>query len=224
MAPLSKELGSVLLVEHEHCGAHLDDKGNTIDPQLELKNFEHAGKILGEIWSGMVIDGYPLIAEASEIVNYASEKWRSSHVRLSQYLLQIVKCNSIACCILFRSSYKNIVKDRFLPTPITKSQSLHNGLPCTRSDKTSQYLPLRQTIGVIPTFVQWKYPLRIPNDAFNPAVKGDLKKRMCSNCGTYFGTIKIMSSHRQCCRRVDDNAESNDASDVETVAERVRSL
>ena len=41
----------------------MDDKGNTIDPQLELKNFEKAGKILGEIWSGMVMDGYPVIAE-----------------------------------------------------------------------------------------------------------------------------------------------------------------
>ena len=62
MAPLSKELGGVLL-ELEHFGAHLDDKGNTIDPQLELKNFEHAGKILGEIWSGMVINVYPVITE-----------------------------------------------------------------------------------------------------------------------------------------------------------------
>ena len=40
----------------------MDDKVNTIDPQLELKNFEQAGKILGEIWSGMVMDGYPVIA------------------------------------------------------------------------------------------------------------------------------------------------------------------
>ena len=81
MAPLSKELGGVLL-EHKHFGAHLDDKGNTTDPQLELKNFKHAGNILGEIWSGIVIDGYPVIGEyigdkTSEILNYGSEKWRS---------------------------------------------------------------------------------------------------------------------------------------------------
>ena len=42
MALLSKELSGVLL-EHEHFESHLDDRGNTIDPQLELKNFEHAG-------------------------------------------------------------------------------------------------------------------------------------------------------------------------------------
>ena len=47
MAPLTKELSSILL-EHEHFRSH-DDRGNTIDPQLELKNFEHARKIFGEI-------------------------------------------------------------------------------------------------------------------------------------------------------------------------------
>ena len=44
MTPLSKESGGVLL-EHEHFGEHFDGKRNTIDPQLELKNFEHTGKI-----------------------------------------------------------------------------------------------------------------------------------------------------------------------------------
>ena len=135
------ELGGALL-EHEHFGVHLDNKGNTIDSQLELKNFEHAGKILGEIWNGMVIDGYPVIVEdigdkAPEIAKDVNEKWRQSHVRSSQYLLQIVKCKNITCCTPFRS--------------------LYNGFTWTRSDKTSQCLPLHQTIamsGVIPTFAR----------------------------------------------------------------------
>ena len=43
----------------------------------------------------MVIDGHPVIAEyiadeASEVVKDISEKSKSSHVRSSQYLLQIV--------------------------------------------------------------------------------------------------------------------------------------
>ena len=45
MAPLNKDLGGVLL-EHKHFGVHMDDKESTIDPQLDLKNFEHAGNIL----------------------------------------------------------------------------------------------------------------------------------------------------------------------------------
>lgn len=62
MAPLCKELGGVFL-EQKYFGTHLDEKGNTIDPQLELKNFIHTEKILGEICSGMVINVYPLITE-----------------------------------------------------------------------------------------------------------------------------------------------------------------
>ena len=56
MAPLSKELNGVIL-DHEHFGSHLDNQGDTIDPELELKNFEYAGEILSEIWSKLVIDG-----------------------------------------------------------------------------------------------------------------------------------------------------------------------
>ena len=56
MASFSKELG--VLLKHEDFGAHLDDKGNTIDPQPKLKNFEHAGKIFAKFgvgWSSMTI-------------------------------------------------------------------------------------------------------------------------------------------------------------------------
>ena len=121
IGPLSKELGGVLM-EHEHLGEHLDDIENINDPQLELKNLKRTGKILGEIWSEMVFDGYPVIAEyigdnTSEIVKEVSENWRSSHVRSSQYLPQIVKYSDITCCTPFRSSYKNVVTNRFLPPP-----------------------------------------------------------------------------------------------------------
>ena len=47
-ASLSKDLGGVLF-EHEHSGVHVEEKGNSIGPQLELKNFEHARKILDKI-------------------------------------------------------------------------------------------------------------------------------------------------------------------------------
>ena len=47
---------------------------------------------------------------------------------------------------------------------------------------------------------------------------------MCLICRLYFGTIKMMSNHRQSCRGIDDSVENNDASDVEKVTERVRPL
>lgn len=94
MAPLSKELAGVIL-EHNHFGSHLDPSGKTIDNDLELKNFAHAGKVLGEIWSNCVIDGYEVTAKYVEpqddipIPETPSQFWYSRHVNESQYFLQV---------------------------------------------------------------------------------------------------------------------------------------
>ena len=107
---------------------------------------------------------------------------------------------------MFTSSCKNVVKDRFLPPTFAMSQSLNNEFRWTGSDKTSQYLLLHQIIaisGMIRTFAKRKYPLGIPYDALNPAVAEDLKNQICSICGMYFGTIKMMSMHRRSCKHVD---------------------
>ena len=91
MVKLSKELSGVIL-EHDKFGSHLDAKGVTVDKDLELKNFEYAGRTLAEIWSGLVIDGNPVVAEfidddAPVIMGTKSEEWKACHVRQSQYLL-----------------------------------------------------------------------------------------------------------------------------------------
>ena len=65
MVKLSKELSSVIL-EHDKFGNHLDAKGVTIDRELELKNFQFAGCTLADIWSQLVIDGNPVVAEFIE--------------------------------------------------------------------------------------------------------------------------------------------------------------
>ena len=62
MAPLSRELAGLIL-SHDHYGSHLDSQGKTIDEELEKQNFEFAGKTLAELWSQVVIDGFPTISE-----------------------------------------------------------------------------------------------------------------------------------------------------------------
>ncbi|KAE8744171.1 hypothetical protein FOCC_FOCC009179 [Frankliniella occidentalis] len=62
MAPLSRELSSVVL-PHDHYGSHLDSSGNTIDSDLEIQNFQHAGETLAEIWNDLVIDGFNVVAK-----------------------------------------------------------------------------------------------------------------------------------------------------------------
>lgn len=93
MAPLSRELAGIIL-PHEHFGSHLDADGRTVDAELEKANFAFAGQTLSEVWSGMVIDKYPVISEyvepdKSEMnhndLKTVSVQWRAKHVRESQY-------------------------------------------------------------------------------------------------------------------------------------------
>ena len=89
MAPLSKELAGVVL-PHDSYGSHLDAQGRTIDKELEKKNFGCAGNVLAEIWSSVIIDKYPVVAEYipfenSELnassLSSKDHTWFSQHVR-----------------------------------------------------------------------------------------------------------------------------------------------
>ena len=113
MSKLSKELSGAIL-PHDHFGTHVDHNNTTIDEELELQNFDYAGEILAELWSKLVIDDHPVIAEfvrdeASEITITKSEEWKANHVRESQHLLQIVKYTGKACCSPFQSSYLKLM-------------------------------------------------------------------------------------------------------------------
>ena len=59
MVKFSQELSGIIL-PHNKCGSHLNLKRETIDPELEKKNFMHAEQILNEIWLGMIIDSHPV--------------------------------------------------------------------------------------------------------------------------------------------------------------------
>ena len=95
MAPLSKELCGVIL-PHDYFGSHLNSKGETVDDELEIRNFRKAAEVLAEVWTGHVIDGHGVTAVTSfeqddADVTYPSEVWIRDHVCTSQYMLQIRK-------------------------------------------------------------------------------------------------------------------------------------
>ena len=89
--PLSRELCGVVL-PHEHYGSHLNAAGETIDEELEVRNFQFAGESLAEIWSGLMIDGYETFSEyiipqesqfpIQNLVAY-DQQWFQGHVRTS---------------------------------------------------------------------------------------------------------------------------------------------
>ena len=62
MVKFSQELRGIVL-SHDKFGSHLNSKKKTIDPGLEKKNVMYAGQILTEIELGIIINGYPALAE-----------------------------------------------------------------------------------------------------------------------------------------------------------------
>lgn len=119
MAVLSQMTSGVILKEN-HFGTHLNDQGKTID--LEKTNFQHAAENLSEIWSSLVIDGHPVDcsyvqppADGKRDFNLGQmdQVWYFHNVRTSQYLTQIVKCNSKDCCGEHRSDLTTVLKSRF---------------------------------------------------------------------------------------------------------------
>ena len=144
MAPLSRELAGLIL-PHDHYGTHLDEQGRTIDAELEKSNFRYAGETLAAVWNGMVIDQHPVIAEfiepdqselhPAELTSY-DEVWLKDHVRTSQYCLHIVKCDNSECCLPWRSSFRTIIPQRFLPAPLPVAQTI-NGIKAPERNNQS---------------------------------------------------------------------------------------
>ena len=102
MAPLSKELAGLVL-PHDTCGTHLDSRQRTIDDELEKMNFKKAGEILAEIWSQLVLDGHPVVAEYVEEKPIQScdmnEKWMSNHIRTSQYFFKFLSVENVTVAL-----------------------------------------------------------------------------------------------------------------------------
>lgn len=118
---------SGVILPHDHFGSHLDDQRRTIDEDLELQNFQYAGEVLADVWSPLVVDGHPTVAEyikpsQSELpvenILKKSQSWMDRHVNTSQYFTQVVKCSDLECCDLPRSSYFKCMNTRFLPAPL----------------------------------------------------------------------------------------------------------
>jgi hypothetical protein len=132
MAPLSREL-SGLVLPHEHFGGHLDSQGRTVDDTLEKSNFQFAGETLSKIWSDVMIDKFPVIAEyivpenskrATETLLTTGSTWFQEHVRTSQYFTQMFKCCDKNCLLPeVRSLISNVLSSRIFPPPIPVNET-----------------------------------------------------------------------------------------------------
>ncbi|XP_068989951.1 uncharacterized protein [Neodiprion pinetum] len=204
MAPLSREL-SGLILPYDHFGSHLNDQGKTIDNELEIKNFEHAGNVLCDVWNRMEIDGYSVHAEYISSLSTASvlsvdlpnSNWYCRHVFESQYCLQIVKCGRSECCTEFRSNLKSLLPDGHLPPPYPLKMT-DSGLTIPPpNDKTEfKFAPLllRLSLNMKPESSQFSI---LPYDFYCPSIQADLASRICQFCGFYTSSKKGALKHRK---------------------------
>lgn len=198
MAPLSKVL-SGLILSHEHFGSHLDKSKKTIDSELEERNFFHAQEVLSERFESIKIDGHNVVSEAiapnaSEMaqdeIMFKDQQWTSHHVRSSQYLLQIKKCNDLKCCSIFRSQINSYFRG-FLPPPVAMvtDEVSRPQLAVPRCSPNPKFMSLMQTKALFNSE-------EIPYDYFCPSVtQKALADRTCKSCNIYFGSVSLLNKH-----------------------------
>ena len=122
------------------------------------------------------------------------------HIRESQYLLQIVKCKDSKCCNRFCLSYLKVVKDGFLPPPISVTRTTTSGLRWVKRDVDAHYLSLTQNIALkaqLGVTALKNFPKCIPYDYSSPAAQNIMERRLCSKCGLYLASIKEVSLHEK---------------------------
>lgn len=206
MAPLSKELAGMIL-PHDAFGSHLNASGKTIDAELEQKNFKKTGEVLAEIWSNLVLDGYPVTAEYVGLQNAPltasqdiDEVWIARHCRISQYALLIVKCTDRSCCSEFRTSWMEVFPGRFLQAPYPMRITGKGPLipEPAHVQPTDKFMTLWQRLATTLTpAAASAYESQVPYDLYCPTVTKELDKRCCRSCKLYMPSKAAVTRHRR---------------------------
>ena len=81
---------------------------------------------MGKVWEEIGLGNFPVVADYIEIaakntVDF-NKKWINVHCRISEYLLQIVRCNDSKYCGDFRTTWKSVISSHFLLAPVPFGQ------------------------------------------------------------------------------------------------------
>jgi hypothetical protein len=201
MAPLSRFLAGLIL-PHETFGCHLNSQGETVDEELEKRNFQQAGQALAEVWSEAVIDNYPVISEwrggmlADQPEHETTQEWMAKHVRASQYFLQIVKCSNEECCAPPRSALRTVLPEGYFPHPLLVNNS--TGLQFS-NENSGKFLSLfqRLAVSISPDGYNEINKFCIPYDLCCPTVKDYVNSRTCNVCKLYFPSQVMVAAHKK---------------------------
>lgn len=119
--------------------------------------------------------------------------WIDKHVRQSQYVLQILKCQDTNCCKPRRSSLFKFLPETGLPAPLPLNQSIE-GLKISDVKGADSFVSLFISLALRDTVESENFEHNIPYDTFCPSVKSKLNDRTCV-CGRYYSSIAAMKRH-----------------------------
>ena len=217
MAPLSKAVAGVA-IDHDACRTHLDDSGHIIDVELEKEKFRVACNVLVDIWSELELGKRQVISEYLEnercYPDNIDELWVSQHCRISQYMIQIVKCNDSDRCVEMRSVWKNVFSKRFLLAPVKMCHT-----------QAGPKFPIPNDEKALDTFpnLDMRVPLdkivRIPSmshDRYCPRVQKNLEQRVCLQYEIHYPSIAALKQHQRDAACANDNNDHKCDSGSET--------
>jgi hypothetical protein len=152
------------------------------------------------VWSEAVIDNFPVVSEwrggiKADEKEYPSQEWLATHVRASQYFLQIVKCDNEECCALPTSSLKTVLREGFFPAPLMVTNT--RGLKVTViEENASNFLSLFQRLAMNVSHPQWSKKSCVPYDICCPTIKDAIEKRTCNICDLYLPSQVMVLAHK----------------------------
>ena len=204
-----------LVLPADTFGSHLHN-GETIDEELEKKNFEAAGRVLAEIWDKMEIDGKPLIAEyVPEGVDdktkgfQVSATFKSRHLIQTQYMTIVLKCDDPLCCSPFKTDIDRFFPGRrvppLIPIKFSTSGPVALDLEPNVHQKKLNFLDVFSRLvmekQLLPANLKTKYNGIVPYNVYFPTLQEKVKDRTCRLCGQYFSVKISLAEHKRICKR-----------------------
>ena len=197
-------------------GSHLHN-GETIDENLEKKNFEAAGAALAEIWNGLVIDGKVLVSEyiAEEVDQETkdfevSAVYKSRHIIQTQYMTIVLKCDDRSCCSPFKTAIARFFPGRrippLIPVKFTSFGPVALDLEPNVHQKQLNFLDVFQRLvmekELTPVQLKQKYKDKVPYDVFFPSQQEKIDGRICKVCSQYFAVQLSLKEHKKVCKKL----------------------
>ena len=214
MYHLSKELSGIVLPA-DTFGSHLKD-GQTIDDELEQRNFEAAGEVLAEVWSNLVIDDHPVKAEyvamkpTEDITRFtATASFKSRHLITTQYMTVALRCDDPECCLPSRTIISKFFPGRRIPALIpirhTASGPKAMALSADIDKENLTFLDIFQRLAMesilLPEDLKNKYNGMVPYDVYFPSLQEKIDNRVCRSCGKYFALQISLKEHKLVCKK-----------------------